>query len=96
MELTNVGKKLFPRNKNLKQNIPSSLYNLCFYLSDLIEPVIGSWITKNFNFQASAYFACVLNVFYGALFVLYFKSEIKGISEEIIIDKKMANIITNE
>ena len=96
MELTNVGKKLFPRNKNLKQNIPSSLYNLCFYLSDLIEPVIGSWITKNFNFQASAYFACVLNVFYGALFVLYFKSEIKGINEEIIIDKKMANIITNE
>ena len=41
IEYSNVVKKLFPLNKNLQQNIPSSLFNLCFYVGDLIEPVIG-------------------------------------------------------
>ena len=96
IEYSNVVKKLFPLNKNLQQNIPSSLFNLCFYVGDLIEPVIGSWFTKNFNFQASAFFVCVLNVVYGILFRLYFKSDIKGINREINSEEKMANILTNE
>ena len=96
IEYSNVVKKLFPLNKNLQQNIPSSLFNLCFYVGDLIEPVIGSWFTKNFNFQASAFFVCVLNIVYGILFRLYFKSDIKGINREINSEEKMANILTNE
>ena len=51
VELTNIGKIIFPGNKSLQQNIPASIFNLCFYLGDLVEPVIGSWLTKNFNFQ---------------------------------------------
>ena len=97
IELTNVGKKLFPDNKNLQQNIPSSLFNLCFYVGDLTEPVIGAWFTKTFNFQASAIFSFVLNVIYGILFGRYFKSEIqKAKKEEIILEKKMANIREND
>ena len=98
VELAKVGKKLFPNNKNLQQNTPASLFNLSFYLGDLTEPVIGSWFTKNFNFSASAYFACVLNIIYGILFGMYFKSEIKRtvIKEEKVIEKKLSNIIQNE
>ena len=96
IEYTNVIKILFPMNKNLQQNIPASLFNLCFYVGDLIEPVIGSWFTKNFNFQASAFFVCFLNVIYGILFGLFFKSDIKRINGEINSEEKMANILTNE
>ena len=98
VELSKIGKIIFPRNKNLQQNVPSSLFNLCFYIGDLIEPVIGSWFTKNFNFQASAYFTCFLNIIYGIIFGLFYKPEIKDIkknSDNIIIDKKLSNIQVN-
>ena len=98
VELANMGKKIFPKNKNLQQNVPSSLFNLCFYTGDLTEPVIGSWFTKNFNFSASAYFTCILNIIYGIIFGYFFRPEIKGIekNEEQLIDKKLSNIIQNE
>ena len=98
IELTKVGKIIFPKNKNLQQNVPSSLFNLCFYIGDLIEPVIGSWFTKNFNFQASAYFVCVLNIIYGIIFGLFFKQNEKDIDKNqgnIIIDKNLSNIQPN-
>ena len=98
IELAKIGKIIFPKNKNLQQNVPSSLFNLCFYIGDLIEPVIGSWFTKNFNFQASAYFTCFLNIIYGIIFGLFYKPEIKDIkknSDNIIIDKKLSNIQVN-
>ena len=92
IELAKIGKIIFPKNKNLQQNVPASLFNLCFYIGDLIEPVIGSWFTKNFNFQASAYFTCFLNIIYGIIFGLFYKPEIKDIkknSDNIINDKKI-------
>ena len=98
VELSKIGKIIFPRNKNLQQNVPSSLFNLCFYIGDLIEPIIGSWFTKTFNFQASAYFTCFLNIIYGIIFGLFYKPEIKDIkknSDNIIIDKKLSNIQVN-
>ena len=98
IELAKIGKIIFPKNKNLQQNVPASLFNLCFYIGDLIEPVIGSWFTKNFNFQASAYFTCFLNIIYGIIFGLFYRPEIKDIkknSDNIIIDKKLSNIQVN-
>ena len=100
IELSKLGKKLFPDNKNLQQNVPASLFNLCFYTADLIEPVIGSWITKIFNFEMSAYFCCVLNVIFAILFGLFFEYEIKGINinneTNLLIDNKLSNINQNE
>ena len=100
IELSKEGKKLFPHNKVLQQNVPASLFNLCFYVGDLIEPVIGSWFTKTFNFQMSAYFSCVLNIIYAILFGLYFKYQIKGINTNeakiLLIDKKLSNINQKE
>ena len=98
VELAKIGKLIFPRNKNLQQNVPSSLFNLCFYIGDLTEPVIGSWFTKNFNFQASAYFTCILNIIYGVVFGIFFKTEIKKFqknNDNIIIEKKLSNIQEN-
>ena len=98
VELAKIGKLIFPRNKNLQQNVPSSLFNLCFYIGDLTEPVIGSWFTKNFNFQASAYFTCILNIVYGVVFGIFFKTEIKKFqknNDNIIIEKKLSNIQEN-
>ena len=57
IELNNFGKKIFPNNTQLQRDIPSSLINFRFFCGDLIEPVIGSWITAHFNFQTSAYFS---------------------------------------
>ena len=71
-------------------------FNLNFYIGDLTEPVIGSWFTKNFNFQASAYFVCILNIIFAIIFRLYFKSDIKGINKEINSEEKMINILTND
>ena len=96
VELTNVGKIIFPRNKSLQQNVPSSIFNLCFYLGDLTEPVMGSWLTKNFSFQFSAYFVCILNIIYGIIFGKYFKQEIKRDEKTINLDNKMANILPSE
>ena len=102
IELTNVGKKLFPHNKRLQLYIPASVFNISFYLGDLIEPVIGSWITTNFYFQMSAYFACFLSVCFGIAFGWYFTNEInksKVNEEEIkiqLIDEKLSNIKQDE
>ena len=99
IELSKLGKILFKKNKELQQNVPASLFNLCFYISDLIEPVIGSWITKAFSFQMSAYFSFVLNIIYAIIFRLYFKFEIKGINpneEDLLINNKLANINPGE
>lgn len=98
IELTNVGKKLFLHNKRLQSDIPASVFNLSFYVGDLIEPVLGSWITTNYYFQMSAYFACFLSTCYGILFRMYFKKEINmtKINEENLdlqlIDEKLSNI----
>ena len=97
VELTNVGKIIFPGNKSLQQNIPGSIFNLCFYLGDLVEPVIGSWLTKNFNFQVSACATCILSIIYGIIFGSYYKSEIKRniLNQTFNLDNKMSNIIQN-
>ena len=52
IELTNVGKKIFPHNKRLQLDIPASVFNLSFYIGDLFEPVLGSWITTNYYFKS--------------------------------------------
>ena len=99
IELSKLGKILFKKNKELQQNVPASLFNLCFYISDLIEPVIGSWITKAFSFQMSAYFSFVFNIIYAIIFRLYFKFEIKGINpneEDLLINNKLVNINPGE
>ncbi len=68
----------------------------------MIEPVIGSWITSNFYFQMSAYFACFLSVCFGIAFGWYFTNEInksKVNEDEIklqLIDKKLSNIIKDQ
>lgn len=101
IELTNVGKKLFPHNKRLQLDIPASVFNLSFYIGDLFEPVLGSWITTNYYFQISAYFACFVSLCYGILFGIYFNKEINmpKINEENLdiqlIDKKLSNIKQN-
>ena len=97
IELAKVGKKLFPNNKNLQRAVPASLFNLCFYIGDLTEPVLGSFLTKTFNFKVSAIVTCVINIIYGILFGTYFRAEIKMVeNKEINADKKMSNILQNE
>ena len=97
IELAKVGKKLFPNNKNLQRAVPASLFNLCFYVGDLTEPVLGSFLTKTFNFKVSAIVTCVINIIYGILFGTYFRAEIKMVeNKEINADKKMSNILQNE
>lgn len=101
IELTNVGKKLFPHNKRLQLDIPASVFNLSFYIGDLFEPVLGSWITTNYYFQISAYFTCFVSLCYGILFGIYLNKEINmpKINEENLdiqlIDKKLSNIKQN-
>jgi sugar phosphate permease len=68
IELTNVGKKIYPHNKRLQLDIPSSVFNISFYIGDFIEPIIGSWITTNYYFQMSAYFACCCSIIFGTFF----------------------------
>ena len=98
IELTNVGKKLFPHNKRLLLDIPASIFNVSFYIGDLIEPVIGSWITTNFYFQMSAYFACFCSICMAICFGCYFYNEINGENinvedyETQLVDKKLSNI----
>ena len=62
IELSNIGKVLFPNNKRLMNDIPSSFFNVSFYIGELFEPVLGSLITKKYNFQMSAYFSCFLSI----------------------------------
>ena len=98
IELTNVGKKIYPNNKRLQLDIPASVFNLSFYVGELFEPVVGSWITQNYYFQMSAYFACFLSTGFAVLFGIYFNGEINGniIKEEELdrklIDEKLSNI----
>jgi MFS family permease len=98
IELTNVGKKLYPHNKRLQLDIPSSVFNISFYIGDFIEPIIGSWITTNYYFQMSAYFACCCSIIFGTFFGWYFNNEInKQINDENqinlqLVDKKLSSI----
>ena len=78
LELNNAGKRLFPTNKLLRKNILSSIYNLCFYVGDLLWPVIGSYFTTKISFKASVYFSSFLTFCYAIIFGLYFKNEIKS------------------
>ena len=99
IELSNIGKVLFPNNKRLMNDIPSSFFNVSFYIGELFEPVLGSLITKKYNFQMSAYFSCFLSICFGIIFGCYFHKEINSIKvnkkdnyEELMIKKKLSNI----
>ena len=96
IELNNLGKKIFPQNKQLQRDIPSSLINLSFFVGDLIEPVIGAWITAHINFQASAYFSAFCSFSMALIFGYYFYNEIKGIknieNKIQLIEKKVCSI----
>ena len=93
IELSNYGKKVFPNNSQLQRDIPSSLFNFSFFVGDLIEPVIGSWITAHFNFQASAYFASFCSFSMAMTFGYYHYNEIKGMH---LIDKEIQLIQNKE
>ncbi len=98
VELNNFGKYLYPNNSHLSRDIPSSLFNFSFFVGDLIEPVLGSWINFHFSFHMSAYFASFLSIIMA--FILYhnYSNEIKKpplIESENnieLIDKKLSNI----
>ena len=95
IELTNIGKKLFPNNKSLEHDIPSSIFNISCYIGELFEPILGSWITKKTNFKTSAYVSCFISVLFSAFFGCYFLKEInssKPYEGELIIGKKLSNI----
>ena len=68
IELTNIGKKLFPNNKGLENDIPSSIFNISCYIGELFEPILGSWITKKSNFQNSAYVSCFISIIFSVFF----------------------------
>jgi MFS family permease len=70
VELNNFGKYLYPNNSLLSRDIPSSLFNFSFFVGDLIEPVLGSWINFHFGFHMSAYFASFLSIIMA--FILYY------------------------
>jgi len=98
IELTNVGKKIYPHNKRLQLDIPSSVFNISFYIGDFIEPIIGSWITTNYYFQMSAYFACCCSIIFGTFFGWYFNNEINEQTNDEnqinlqLVDKKLSSI----
>ena len=102
IELNNAGKRLFPTNKLLRKNIPSSIYNLCFYVGDLLWPVIGSYFTNKISFKASVYFSSFLTFCYAIIFGLYFKNEIKSgeqnkqVEENLEKEKIEKNNLENE
>ena len=98
VELNNFGKYLFPNNSLLSRDIPSSLFNFSFFVGDLIEPVLGSWINYHFNFHVSAYFASFLSIIMAFILYYNYSNEIKKpplIENENnveLIDKKLSNI----
>ena len=78
IELKNFGKKLFPKNKELQRDIPSSIINFGFSVGDLISPIVGAWITAHFNFQKSAYFASICSLSMAFIFRYHYINEIRG------------------
>ena len=86
----------------MQLDLLSSIFNISFYIGDLIEPIIGSWITINYYFHMSAYFACFLSTFFGIIFGYYFNNEInnnKYSRKELdlqLIEKKLSNINNNK
>lgn len=64
-------------------DIPSSVFNISFYIGDFIEPIIGSWITTNYYYQMSAYFAYCCSIIFATFFGWIFNDEInKQINDE--------------
>ena len=77
VELNNFGKYLYPNNSLLSRDIPSSLFNFSFFVGDLIEPVLGSWINFHFGFHMSAYFASFLSIIVAFILYYNYSNEIK-------------------
>lgn len=100
VELNNFGKKIFSNNEQLQRDIPSSLINFSFCFGDLIEPIIGAWITNHFSFQSSAYFAAFCSFSMAITFRYYFYNQINEINcshnESLLIKKKESSINKEE
>ena len=95
IELNNFGKKIFPKNKQLQRDIPSSLINFGFFFGDLFSPVLGSFITSHFNFHISAYFAAICSLSMAFIFRYHYLNEIKGIKlieENQLLESKECSI----
>lgn len=98
VELNNFGKYLYPNNSLLSRDIPFSLFNFSFFVGDLIEPVLGSWINFHFGFHMSAYFASFLSIIMAFILYYNYSNEIKKpplIESENnveLIEKKLSNI----
>ena len=69
-------KELLPNRDSTASDIAAGLFNLCFYISDIWMPVLGSYITTNYSFEFSAYFSSLLMMIISILFLIKFKDKI--------------------
>ena len=98
IELANFSKYLFPDNIEMQNVIPSTFFNLSFYLADFFSPIIGSFFTSHFSFEASAYFTSFITFCFWLIFSIFYKDKIKlffvskNIKENIENNKK-SNLI---
>ena len=76
IELANFSKYLFPDNIEMQNVIPSTFFNLSFYLADFFSPIIGSFFTSHFSFEASAYFTSFITFCFWLIFSLFYKDKI--------------------
>ena len=77
IELANFSKYLFPNNIEMQNVIPSTFFNLSFYLADFLSPIIGSFMTSHFSFEISAYFTSFITFCFWLSFSLFYKEKIK-------------------
>ena len=89
IELNNFSKLLFPNDLEMQNVIPSTFFNLSFYLSDFFSPIIGSFFTSNYSFEVSAYFASFISLCFFFSFILFYKDKIKL----FFISKNLENYI---
>lgn len=94
VELNNFCKGLFPNNTQLQRSLSSSFISFSFNSGNLFEPVLGSWITKNFSFRASAYFAAFCSFSIALLFRHYFYNNIYGVN--LVHEESLSLLLENK
>ena len=89
VELTNFSKYLFPNNIEMQNVIPSTFFNVSFYFGDFVSPIIGSYFTSHFSFEASAYFTSFITFIFWLSFSFFYKDKIKLFFEPEIIEENI-------
>ena len=89
VELTNFSKYLFPNNIEMQNVIPSTFFNVSFYFGDFVSPIIGSYFTSHFSFEASAYFTSFITFIFWLSFSFFYKDKIKLFFEQEIIEENI-------